>query len=257
MPVNERLIATDEPDAAERRLRLMTYNAYQSPHLRYTGDLLARLNADVYCLQELVVDDFGHPDRPRNQARHLADRLGMHCHSTHTCRGWYRHAGSAILSRYPMGAMEVLIDGGGHRFGLASVVHHPAGPFALICAHYTWVPRPIWIGVLTSIPFRTAEMRMSLSWIKRRRLPAIIAGDFNALPRGPEYRAMATRMVDCTRAVPMPHRNTRPTMGLPAQLDYVFATPDIRTRSCEVLHCPVSDHQPLVADMLLPGRARW
>jgi endonuclease/exonuclease/phosphatase family metal-dependent hydrolase len=236
-------------------LRFMTYNAFQSPHLDYTENLLVDATADVYCLQELVVDDFSHPRRPRDQAAYLAERLGLYYHSSITCRGWYRHAGSAILSRYEMGPMEMLTDSGGHRFGLATTVYHPTGPFSLICAHFTWVPRPVLIGMLISIPFRTAEMRQALQWVKKHRLPGIIAGDFNALPYGPEYHTMATKMVDCTRAVEMPHRNTRPTFGLPAQLDYIFSTPDIRTRTCRILHCSVSDHQPLVAELELPIRS--
>lgn len=235
----------------DNRLRLVTYNAFQSPKLDHTCRLLEGIDADVYCLQELVVDDFHH--EPRDQAVVIGEHLGLHAFSAYTCLGYRRNAGSAILSRYAFGPVEVLADTHGHRFGLATVVNHPRTPFALINAHFTWVPRPIWIGTLVSIPFRAAEMRQAIQWIRRTRLPGLIAGDFNALPYSPEYWTMARHMTDCTRAVPMPHRATRPTWGLPTQLDYVFATRDITTRACRVLHCPVSDHEPVLAELDLPA----
>lgn len=230
-----------------RLLRLVTYNAFQSPKLDYTCRLLKAMAADVYCLQELVVNDFHHA--PRDQSDIIGAHLGMHHFSAYTCRGLVRNAGSAILSKHPFGPAEVLAGTHGHRFGLATIVEHPQRPFALINSHFTWVPRPVWIGAWVSIPFRTAEMRTAIQWIRKSGLPGIIAGDFNALPYTPEYWTMARAMIDCTRAVPMEHRATRPTWKLPTQLDYIFVTPGVRTLSCRVLPCSVSDHRPVLVEL--------
>ncbi|MBI4579898.1 MAG: endonuclease/exonuclease/phosphatase family protein [Planctomycetes bacterium] len=248
--------ADDRPDSlgVSDRLRVATYNAHQSPRLDYTCRFLASMNADLYCLQELVVDDFHH--QPRDQTSVLAAWLGLHYFSAYTCLGFRRNAGSAILSRYPLGEVEILADGRGHRFGLATIIDHSGGQLALICAHFTWVPRPACIGSLVSIPFRTAEIRMALGWLKRTGLPGIIAGDFNAVAHSPEYWTIARRMTDCTRAVPMPDRATRPTWGLPTQLDYIFVTDDFETIACRMPYCQVSDHRPLVADLRF-ATGRW
>ncbi len=242
-------MAPDDPvGSAAARLRVMTYNAFQSPRLPYTRDLIDSAHADIVCVQELVVEDFHH--QPANQATWLAEALGMHHLSTYTCRGYRRNAGSAILSRFPLGPPEVLIGPTGQRIGLATIVDHPRTPIALLCAHYTWIPRPlVFLGLVVSGMIRSVDARKSLAWLRCENKPGIIAGDFNAIPHSPEYHTVARQMTDCTRAVPMTDRGTRPTWGLPVQLDYIFTTAHFRTRACRKMDCTVSDHRPVVADL--------
>ena len=64
-------------------------------------------------------------------------------------------------------------------------------------------------------------MRQLIGWVRQAGVPCIVSGDLNALPYTPEYWALARHLVDCTRAVSMNSRNTRPTWGLPTQLDYI------------------------------------
>ena len=92
-------------------------------------------------------------------------------------------------------------------------------------------------------------MRQLIGWVRQAGLPCIVGGDLNTLPYMPEYRTLARDLVDCTRAVSMNSRNTRPTWGLPAQLDYIFVSRDFHTRGCRVVDTELSDHRPVVADL--------
>ncbi len=211
--------------------------------------MLRDLDADLICLQEVSL---AHRSlRPADQPAWLGDALGMRVLANPNWRRFRGSGGNALLTRLPCLHSEILRDHAGYRFAVAAVLELAHQPIAVVSAHFLWVPRPIITGVLVSIPRRSAQMRQALNWIKRSRRPAVLAGDFNALPYSPEYWTVSRRMTDCTRAVPINHRNTRPTLGLPAQLGNVFATRHFRTTACRTLDDFRSDHRPLVADLEL------
>lgn len=243
-------IEIPRPRAADGRsvlIRVVTYNASSFPHLREMRDMIASLDADIICLQEVLLA--ARRREPRNQAEWLAGELGYHYVSN---PNWRRHrgiGGDVILTRTPLADVHVLVDPTGSGFALTAIQEYDGVKFALVGAHFLLVPRPLPMGVLLSMSRRAAQMRQVVAWLRAAALPCILAGDFNALPYTPEYRTLTRDLVDCTRVVAMNHRNTRPTLGLPAQLDYIFATTHFRTRACRVVDADFSDHRPVVADL--------
>lgn len=213
--------------------------------------MLASLDAGVICLQEVLVE---RRREPRNQAEWLARELGYHCAFS---ADWQRKSGvggNAILTRASLADVAVLTDRAGCRFALTASQEIGGIRFALVTAHFLQVPmRPL--RFLRSIHRRRAQARQLTGWVREAGLPCIVGGDFNALPYTPEYWTLARDMVDCTRAVPMNSRNTRPTWGLPAQLDYIFITRDFAARACRTVDTQLSDHRPVVADLEFQPRS--
>jgi endonuclease/exonuclease/phosphatase family metal-dependent hydrolase len=232
-------------------LRVATFNVSSLRRLEATRDMLASLDAAVICLQEVLIE---RRREPRNQAEWLARELGYHCAFN---ADWHRPGGTggnAILTRAPLMDVAVLTDRAGHRFALTARQEIGGVQLALIAAHCLHVPRAP-LRYLRSILDRSAQVRQLISWVRAAGLPCILGSDLNALPYSPEYWTLARGMTDCTRAVAMKSRNTRPTLGLPAQLDYIFATPEFRTRACRTIETELSDHRPVVADLEIGSRA--
>jgi endonuclease/exonuclease/phosphatase family metal-dependent hydrolase len=234
-------------DARSVLIRVLTYNASFFPRLREMRDMIASLDADIICLQEVLLA--ARRREPRNQAEWLAGELGYHYVSNPNWQRYRGIGGDVILTRTPLADVEVLVDPEGCRFALTAIHECDGMRFALVGAHFLLVPRPLPIGVLLTMSRRAAQMRQAVAWLRAAALPCILAGDFNALPYTPEYRTLSRDLVDCTRVVAMNHRNTRPTLGLPAQLDYIFATTHFRTRACRTVDADFSDHRPVVADL--------
>ncbi|UCD29457.1 MAG: endonuclease/exonuclease/phosphatase family protein [Planctomycetota bacterium] len=233
------------------RLRVLTYNVLACKRLERTFDLLNRLDADIICLQEVLVAAKGR--RPSDQAKWLADALGFQYVSEGRYRYVYGLAGNVILTHYRLESTRVLTGPQGKGFGLGAIIECAGLRIAVVCGHYAFVPRPLPIGVAVSSFLRTAQVRRTLQWIRQTGLPAIVAGDLNCLPYMLEYRTIAKQMADCSRAVPVNHRNTRPTWGLPAQIDYIFTSSHFRTLSCSTVNDEdnISDHRPVLADIEL------
>lgn len=246
-PVHAASAIARAADARSVPIRVMTYNASFFPHLREMRDMIASLDADIICLQEVLLA--ARRREPKNQAEWLAGELGYHHVSNPNWRRSRGIGGDVILTRTPLTDVEVLVDPQGCRFALTAIHEHDGVRFALAGAHCLLVPRPLPVGMLLSMSRRAAQMRQVVSWLRAAALPCILAGDFNSLPFTPEYRTLSRDLVDCTRVVPMNHRNTRPTLGLPAQLDYIFASTHFRTRVCRTVDADFSDHRPVVADL--------
>ena len=232
-------------------MRVVTFNASSLRRLEETRDLLASLDAGIICLQEVLVE---RQREPRNQAEWLARELGYHCAFN---ADWQRRrgtGGNALLTRAPLTDVAVLTDRAGHRFALTARQELDGVHFALSTAHCLQVPMAP-LRYFRSIVDRSAQMRQLLGWVRQAGLPCIVGGDLNALPYTPEYWTLARHLVDCTRAVAMNSRNTRPTWGLPTQLDYIFVTRDFHTRACRTVDTELSDHRPVIADLEIRPRA--
>jgi endonuclease/exonuclease/phosphatase family metal-dependent hydrolase len=236
------------PSSHPLQLRVLTYNVFCFPHWREMCKLIEQLDADIVCLQEVLVSVLG--DEKRNQTALLANRLGYHW----VCNpNWPRPfcvRGNSILSRRPA-QTEILKDSEGYPFAIAAAFEDTSWPFCLVAGHLQWLHHPLPIGVFTSYFRRSAQIRQMLKWVSRRKRPFLLAGDFNSMAHGPEHAILSRHAIDCTRAVPVKSHCTRRTWGLPIQLDYVFASPPFRTRACQILEVDFSDHHPVVVDLEL------
>jgi endonuclease/exonuclease/phosphatase family metal-dependent hydrolase len=231
----------------------LSYNTNACWRLQQIFELLKVVDADIICLQEVML--CARYWKPANQAAWLADQLGM----DYVCGVLYGDAcglgGNVILSRGRLLESRVLTDCNSSRFGLGAVVEHYGVRLAVVCSHFKSVPKPLPIGLAVTTFQRSVQIRRSLRWIRQTELPGILAGDFNCLPYMLEYHAVVGQMIDCSRAVSVNHRNTRPTWCLPIQIDYVFATADMRTLSWRTIDFGESDHRPILAEIALSNGA--
>jgi endonuclease/exonuclease/phosphatase family metal-dependent hydrolase len=106
---------------------------------------------------------------------------------------------------------------------------------------------------------RQAEAITGPEWLGHPdcRLPVVLCGDFNALPRSPVYRRLSRQLRDAQRAL----RWTRPRGTFPVQLplmriDHLFHSPDLKVLGVSVPRTSLtrlaSDHLPLVVTLELP-----
>ena len=84
-------------DARSVRIRAVTYNTYFLPRLRVMRDMIASLDADIVCLQEVLLS--ARRREPTNQAEWLAGELGYHYASNPNWRRARGIGGDAILTR--------------------------------------------------------------------------------------------------------------------------------------------------------------
>lgn len=156
--------------------------------------VLEREQADVLFLQETIPGE--------RQVRELADHLGLHCKDTSTSEfdgEVGRGMANAILSRWP------IVDS--TRIALPSAPGHPSVRTALLCQLETpWGRWPVATTHLDhafdASAVRVAQVDVLADLIHNellqteRRLPAIVGGDFNAVPDSDEIRRLTGRTVD-------------------------------------------------------------
>lgn len=252
IPTDVPISGRDPQADTAQHLRLVTWNIHLAKNLHGVRDLLGEIDADICCLQEVMVDD------PRRTPSNQADWFARHLQYRHINNVVYpvrRHGlgGNAVLCRWPVRYRRQLIGPTGRPFALHARLDHPRGPFDILCCHLSPVPRPVVTGVFLAPIAQTAEARAIVRWADRRSNPALIAGDFNVLPHWPAHYTITRALTDCTRVNGRRH-NTRPTLGRPAQIDYVFANAHITPNDCRVIDSDLSDHRPLVCKLYINNK---
>jgi len=193
----------------ETRMRVMTWNiwARYGPWERRQpaiAEVLARVNPDIACLQEVWAD------REAEQAAVLAGALHYHhvyapaFELPEASGGPEVWSGNAVLSRWPIVRHDVTLlprEGGGakddegeERLVLFVELDGPRGPVQVFCTHLSW--RSDHSGV------RQEQVRALAGVVRARRprpFPAVLCGDLNAPPDSEEIR-----MLTGLAAVPVP-----------------------------------------------------
>lgn len=212
---------------------------------------LAALSLDAIALQE-VVD----PLSDRSTARWLAERLGGYAVLACPKSGRGRpHEGIAILSRWPVDEHATVDLGSQRRVAQVAKLRAGAGGLLVANGHF-------------AIPMMLHRTRLRqvdrfLGWLRSRDdgLPAVICGDFNALPGSPAIEVMLrsytsahaarhgrepdwTCPTDLATGGPAyraaKHAFLRAVSNRPGgtwrgTLDYIFLSRDIRVRDCDVI----------------------
>lgn len=163
--------------------RFGPWEARQEPIAR----VLRSLDADVVCLQEVFAD----PASGRDQAQEVAAVTGLEVVRGRHGDGRPLSFGNALLSRWPLrDAATVPLPTGdrSRRAAVVATVDAPSGPFTAASLHLTWqyhasVERE-----------RQLEVVVAEVDARQRRLggdqPAILGGDFNAVPDSDEIRRL-------------------------------------------------------------------
>lgn len=147
-------------------------------------EVLAALDADVVCLQEVFSEEDG-----RDQVSELADALGLN-----PCRTPQRFHnglsfGNAILSKYNLDAQDSRrlppFDGPGHRHALIARLAAPHGPVPVVCTHldYRFDQSLVRQEQVASLMKIVAEHDGGPD-----AFPVVLAGDLNAVPTSDEIR---------------------------------------------------------------------
>ncbi|HJV65601.1 MAG TPA: endonuclease/exonuclease/phosphatase family protein [Geomonas sp.] len=240
---------------------IMTYNVHscigldgQLSPLRI-AEVIDRCNPDVVALQEL---DAGLERTQRvDQAHLIAQTLEMsfHFHSSiQVQEGGY---GNAILSRSPVrlikaGALpaEPVHPDFERRGAIWAEVELAGRKVQIIATHF---------GLNKRERICQAEAICGPEWLGHSecRPPAILCGDFNALPVSFAYRVLSRRIDDVQRRL----KGKRPKGTFPVQfpfmrIDHLFVTEELKVKSVTVPKNAVtrlaSDHLPLMATLELP-----
>jgi endonuclease/exonuclease/phosphatase family metal-dependent hydrolase len=169
-----------------RALTLNIWNRSGPWDERFTAikTALARLNADVIGLQEVIVTEQGDL---LDQGKAIAESLGYHFvfGSSH---GEGYAFGNAVLSRWPIGRHEVFrlpeLDGTEPRTLLFAEVHAPFAKIPFFTTHLSWRLHEGHVrqAQVIAIADRIAETCPDYGF------PPLLVGDFNAEPESDEIR---------------------------------------------------------------------
>nr|WP_243866358.1 endonuclease/exonuclease/phosphatase family protein [Actinophytocola oryzae] len=241
-------------------LRVMSYNIHTGIgadgvlDLGRTARAIRSGRPDVVALQEVDVH-WAERSEFRDQARDLARLLGMRVFFAPiydldplTADAPRRQYGVAILSRLPMPHTE------NHDITRLSTqdpnpVPAPAPGFAEAVV----VTRGIAVHVYaTHLDYRedpsvrVAQVDDMLSIMGRG--PTLLLGDFNATPDAPELAPLWDRLKPAEVGLTYP-------ADVPAKrIDYVTVSAGVRVRSATVPETLASDHRPVLAELVIPGR---
>jgi endonuclease/exonuclease/phosphatase family metal-dependent hydrolase len=258
-PPRSRVIPHIGPSES-RTVRVMTYNVHSCLGMdgRVSTSRIARVIArsrpDIVALQELDVG------RRRtggvDQARAIADDLGMELHFHAALTIGDERYGNAILSRFPIrlvradglpalplrrsleprGALWVTIDVGG--LELTFVTTH--------------------LGLSRRERLHHAEVLIGPEWLAHPdcRAPIVLCGDLNDGSRSPSWRRFQGFLRDAQLGLDGKRPRPTWTSRVPiARLDHVFVSRGVEVVSAEVPRTDLariaSDHLPLVVDLRL------
>jgi endonuclease/exonuclease/phosphatase family metal-dependent hydrolase len=249
-------------DAARRNLRIMTYNVHRCLGMdgKLSPERIARVisqyDPDVVALQELDVG------RARtggvDQAHMIAQYLEMDFHFHPAIHVEEERYGDAILTHLPMRLVGAGKLPGSARWpqleprGALWVAVELAGTeIQVINTH---------LSLRRSERAAQAEALLGAEWLGHPdcRPPAVLCGDFNALPSSPVCRKLQSRLCDAQAELES-HQPAKTFFGRypTARIDHVFIDPGTKVIDVEVPNSQLvrvaSDHLPLIVELQIPA----
>ena len=244
-------------------MRVLVYNIHAGKdaagvdNLAGVAELVRRTDADLVLLQE--VDDGTRRSGRVNQPRVLAERIGYHVAFGSALDYDDGKYGVAVLSRWPIVA-DTLIhlpvtplqtrSGGSQepRGALRVVVASPAGRLAILNTHLDASGDDRWRR-------QEADSIVSLAAQLRRAEPmVIVGGDFNSTPESAVQGAVrAGGLRDSWTECAAGDGFTYPDGAPVKRIDYLFLTGGVRCTTARVVETRVSDHRPLLVELILPA----
>jgi endonuclease/exonuclease/phosphatase family metal-dependent hydrolase len=242
-----------------RPLRAASFNIHHGVGIDGLLDLeriaavIEDTNPDVIGLQE-VDRHFGERSDFVDQARWLADRLGLHVVfganldlDPLTPGAPRRQYGTAILSRYRIREWRNTLlprpEGGEQRGLLEAVIKVRGVPVRAFNTHLQH----------NSQAERLAQVATIRSIVAQAQESVVLVGDLNATPDSPEIAAMTEDLVDAWAEAGEGDGFTYDAQTPHARIDYVLTSGDVVARTAAVVTSDAADHLPVVADLVLPG----
>jgi endonuclease/exonuclease/phosphatase family metal-dependent hydrolase len=243
------------------RLRVATYNVHKCRGVdgRVRPSRIARvlreIGADVVALQEVVSAPGG--DREHDQARFIAEELGleMSLGSVRKLRGG--EYGNVVLSAFPLGPgcrHDLSVAGREARGCLQSDVRLRDGTLLHVFA----------VHLGTSLRERRQQGRLLLEAVRSAGRddagPRIVLGDFNDWTSGLEAPLLAARFRAVDLRAHLRRRRTYPGLLPLLHLDHIYYDDGLELRGLVLPRTATalvaSDHLPLVADFEVRAAAR-
>jgi endonuclease/exonuclease/phosphatase family metal-dependent hydrolase len=113
-------------------------------------------------------------------------------------------------------------------------------------------------NAFVSTPRKEQETAKLVDILKTKTENFIITGDFNAAPDSPTLKSISDVLQNVGPELDQNTWTTKPfsydgfeETELKWRLDYVFATPDVKTVSTKILNTEYSDHLPVLAEIEL------
>ena len=214
-----------------------------------TAAAIAAFGADLVALQEVdrLVERSGGVD----QARELAERLGM----AHDFGAFFPYQGGeyglAILSRFPVVRTEALRlpDGNEPRVALLAEIELPSGGRILaVNVHFDWVDDDT---------FRYAQVAALSAVMDTVTLPMILLGDFNDVPGSRTLERWHPRFRAAQK--PVEDHHTFSSTDPRKEIDHILLGPHEawEEATAHVVTDPVtSDHRAVVASVRQSRQSR-
>lgn len=243
-----------------RALRIMTYNVHscRGTDRRHDpariAEVIAESGPDVIALQEL---DVGRSRSGRiDQAREIAMHLRVEAHFHPALHVEDEKYGDAILTALPSRLVKAapLPSVGEPRGAVWVEVEHEGEKIQIINTHLGLRPRE-----------RVAQAveLLSANWLGHRDCvagPAILVGDFNAVPRSPAYRLLSQHLIAPARLGGRKIPATYPSRLPLLRIDHVFTNEWVTVEDIAVNRSPLarraSDHLPLQVSVRFRGPAQ-
>jgi endonuclease/exonuclease/phosphatase family metal-dependent hydrolase len=236
---------------------ILQWNVWYKEPVQHIATFLKDHPADVVCLQELTID---HPEQSiANTPAYVAKELGFrYFHKEipiESTDGSRIMLANGIFSRFPIAKKRAVFinqprTGGGYddeyRAYVEVTLKINGGELSVGTIHMSYT------HAFEPTPNKRAETGRLLTELQKHSSHFIFAGDLNAAPGSYTVEKISALMQN---VAPNPAQKTWTTKpfsyngfeetGLNWRLDHIFATPDIKLISSEILQTDYSDHLPI------------
>lgn len=236
--------ANSKDARAENRIVVLTYNVHhgegvdQQFDLERIAEVINSVSPDIVSLQE--VDNKTTRSKGIDQAKELARLTNMtsvYGSSMDYAGGKY---GNAVLTKLPIEGSKTIPLPGEPRSALCVTLttsgkHSPAARFLFVATHLDAQPRFNYVALIEKL------------FDSDKDLPAILAGDLNAIPRSPTMQEFNKTWQNATSQKGL---YTVPVNNPSKQIDYILCRPPERWRTVEtkvINETVASDHRPILA----------
>lgn len=239
-------------------LKILQWNVWREEKVENIAKEVLRINPDILCAQEFIQNTNDGTDT----AKKLADLINYHRFyresETWNNRPFMTSQGNAIFSKFPIvRTWHAFIKNPNHNPADASAegriyleidIEANGKVITIGTTHISFIP-----------PIQTEESRMDeinhlVDIIKTKKENYVFTGDLNSPP---EKHAVTEISKYLKNAGPDLNEKTWTTKihdkkgfyenKLNWRIDYIFATPDIKVKSAEIIKTEYSDHLPILA----------
>lgn len=242
------------------QISILQWNIWYKEDICSIAKFLLEHPADIICLQELTIQDtpeIGHtPD-------YIAKQLGYHHFYKEIDLGEGKiNIANGIFSRYPIVDTKWewinTATGTGHyddeyRAYIEATLDIDRKKMTVATTHMSYT------NAFVSTPRKEQEADKLTAILEAKQRNFVFTGDLNAPPDATTINKVSRCLSNVGPDLTEKTWTTKPfsydgfeETKLNWRLDYIFATPDIKTASAEVLRTDYSDHLPVLAQIELP-----